>query len=248
MSWLYSRALVEEYLEASSSGGGQSAPSSGTSMPQAYLHNDKTTDTWNPSRFGVTCERLTGSHGADVLTSFLEAFPVKILVRPAAAPELKEADPACGWRWPGSLARFCPVSSLWKTRQCSLLGGLESFSETWPRWGTMRDGEFWERTTPEHPTSGIGSGSWPTPTASLGLVSFGFATMEAKERSGRRKSGAQIGSSLSWDRRVIPFLSSKNWMHPILPETLMGWPVGWTDCEPLGTDKYQQWRRLHGEF
>jgi len=26
----------------------------------------------------------------------------------------------------------------------------------------------------------------------------------------------------------------------------MGWPVGWTDCEPLETDKYRQWLRLHG--
>jgi hypothetical protein len=33
---------------------------------------------------------------------------------------------------------------------------------------------------------------------------------------------------------------------PELPEWIMGWPIGWTDLSPLGTDKFQQWRRKHG--
>jgi hypothetical protein len=66
---------------------------------------------------------------------------------------------------PGSLARFDPVSSSWKTPQCSLVEGLDKFSETWPRWGTMRNGVCWARTTPERPTSESESGSWPTPQA-----------------------------------------------------------------------------------
>jgi len=36
--------------------------------------------------------------------------------------------------------------------------------ETFPRWGIMRDGEFWELPTPERPTSGTESGLWPTCT------------------------------------------------------------------------------------
>ena len=27
---------------------------------------------------------------------------------------------------------------------------------------------------------------------------------------------------------------------------LMGWPEGWTNLEPLETDKFQQWQNLHG--
>ena len=30
-------------------------------------------------------------------------------------------------------------------------------------------------------------------------------------------------------------------------EFLMGWPLGWTDLQPLGMDKFQQWLRSHGK-
>ncbi len=34
-------------------------------------------------------------------------------------------------------------------------------------------------------------------------------------------------------------------LNPTWVEWLMGWPLGWTDCEPLGMDKFQSWLRLH---
>jgi len=36
-------------------------------------------------------------------------------------------------------------------------------------------------------------------------------------------------------------------LNPTWVAWLMGWPIGWTDCEPLGMDRFQQWRRLHGD-
>lgn len=36
-------------------------------------------------------------------------------------------------------------------------------------------------------------------------------------------------------------------LNPAWVEWLMGWPVGWTACVALATDKFQQWRRSHGE-
>lgn len=35
-------------------------------------------------------------------------------------------------------------------------------------------------------------------------------------------------------------------LNPNWVEWLMGWPIGWTDLEPLETDKFQQWLQLHG--
>jgi len=35
-------------------------------------------------------------------------------------------------------------------------------------------------------------------------------------------------------------------LNPTWVEWLMGWPLGWTDCAVSATDKYQQWRNLHG--
>ena len=35
---------------------------------------------------------------------------------------------------------------------------------------------------------------------------------------------------------------------PELPEWLMGWPIGWTDCEPLEMDRFRAWQQEHGGF
>jgi hypothetical protein len=96
---------------------------------------------------------------------------------------------------------------------------------------------------------------WPTPTvcgnynkAGLSAKSGdGLATAVAKWMTpnsrdwkdtgpiqGNRKSpnlGTQVGGSL----------------NPTWVEWLMGWPLGWTDCAPLATDKFRQWRQQHGD-
>ena len=35
-------------------------------------------------------------------------------------------------------------------------------------------------------------------------------------------------------------------LSPEFVEFVMGWPMGWTAIEPLGTDKFRQWRHSHG--
>jgi hypothetical protein len=35
-------------------------------------------------------------------------------------------------------------------------------------------------------------------------------------------------------------------LNPRWVEWLMGWPIGWTSCAPLATDKFQQWCEQHG--
>ena len=129
--------------------------------------------------------------------------------------------------------------SSWKTRQLLLLGGSVEFSETWPRWGSMRNGESWARTIPAHLTGGTGSRSWPTPVKS--------------DCQPRRKSENWSGSDLvsvvtekeEMAGNIQPKAGGK--LNPNWVEWLMGWPIGWTDSKPLGTDRSQQWQRLHGK-
>jgi len=35
-------------------------------------------------------------------------------------------------------------------------------------------------------------------------------------------------------------------MNPAWVEWLMGWPLGWTDLQPLEMAKFRQWCALHG--
>jgi hypothetical protein len=165
MSWLYSLALVEAYSEANCLDGAPSAPSSMTPTPQTYLSPDRMTEFSRLSRFGMTFGHLTDDLGADVLTWFLEGFPVRTSAQPGKAQGSTENEVGSGWRWPESSVKYDPVMRLWKTRQCSLFEDSEWFSETWPRWGTMRDGECWELPMSARPTFGRGSGLWQTPVA-----------------------------------------------------------------------------------
>jgi len=163
MSWHFSQALVAEYLAANSSAGAPFAQSSGSPTPQAYLCSDRMTAFSRLSRFGMTFAPLTDSLGADVLTWFLAAFPVRTSAQQEKGPESTERGAACGRTWPESLARYDHNSRSWRTPQCSLLEGLDEFSETWPRWGMMRDGACSAQSMPAHLTRENESGLWPTP-------------------------------------------------------------------------------------
>ena len=161
MSWLFSQALVEEYLGASSLDGEQFAPLSGKPTQQAYCAPDKMTDFSRLSRFGMTYKPLTENRGQELLTLFREAFHAKTLVQQEKEQELMESEVECGEKWRGSFTKYDPDTSLWRTHQCSLLGDLEEFSEIWPQWGLMRDGECWEQQTLEQTIKGTESGFVP---------------------------------------------------------------------------------------
>ena len=161
MSWLFSQVLVEEYLGESCLDGEPSVPLNGSHIQQAYCAPDKMTVFSRLSRFGMTYKPLTENRGAELLTLYLEDFLARTLVQQEGEQELTESDPECGEKWQGSFTKYSQDSRSWKTHQCSLLGGLEPFLETWPRWGLMRDGECWEQQTLEQTIKGTGSGLLP---------------------------------------------------------------------------------------
>jgi hypothetical protein len=43
------------------------------------------------------------------------------------------------------------------------------------------------------------------------------------------------------------FYASKRALNPRFVEWLMGFPIGWTDLQPLATLSFQQWRQQHGD-
>jgi DNA (cytosine-5)-methyltransferase 1 len=161
MSWLYSQVLVEEYLGDISLDGEQSVQSSGSNILQAYCAPDKMKDFSRLSRFGMTFKPLKENLGEELLTLYLGAFHAPTFPQQEKEQELMEKPLECGEKWRGSFTKYDPDTSLWRTHQCSLLGDLEEFSETWPQWGLMRDGECWEQRTLEQTIRGTEYGLSP---------------------------------------------------------------------------------------
>jgi len=245
MSWLFSQALVEEYSEASSLDGEQSAQSSGSHTQQAYCAPDKMTAFSRLSRFGMTYKPLTATHGEALLMSYLAAFHAKTFQLRGGGQALREKDQECGEKWHGGLAKFDPVTSLWKTAQCSLIEDSIECLETFPKWGLMRNGELWEQTSLAHPIDEKEFGYLPTPTAS---DQYNGNTKGIEYRNKRiirtsQTTGTEFGAKLTDFYRLINGVN----LHPNFAEWMMGWPQGWTELRPAGTAKFQKWQQQHGE-
>ena len=169
MSWLFSQALVEEYSVDTYLDGEQSVQLNGNRTQQAYCAPDKMTVFYRLSRFGMTYKPLTVNRGEELLTLFRAGFLAKTSAQLGGGGlALTESAAECGEKWHASFTKYSPDLRLWKTHQCSLLGDLEPFLETWPQWGLMRNGECWEQQTLAQTTRGTGFGLWATPAASDG--------------------------------------------------------------------------------
>jgi hypothetical protein len=225
VSWLFSQALVEEYLEANCSDGKPFAQLSKTVTPQACLSHDKTTDALNRFPSGMTFARLTDDPGEDVLTWFLEDSHAKTLAPLGKELESQDSKAGYGKKWRELLVRFDRNSHSWKTHRCLFLEDLELSSVTLPKWGMMRDGELSELITSGLHTGEIEFGfSLPTPTATANQLCPSMQKWPAHQALSEQVGG--------------------RW-NPVWVEWLMGWPMGWTGLEPLETGRFHSWLQTH---
>ena len=268
MSWLFSQALVEEYLAGNFSDGEQSAPLNGNPIQQAYCAPDKMTDFSRLSRFGMTYKPLTEGRGEELLTLFREDFLARTLAQPEKVQELMENDQGCGQKWRGWLAKFDQDSYSWKIAQCSFIEESGESLEIFPASGMTRSGLLWEQTRSERPIKGTERGLWRTPDTGGGGTS-GLL----KKGQNHRANGQPIqirlvdqvnnprlwptpvarmykdgGSPSEYARNEIPLAAQVGGpLNPEWVEWLMGWPIGWTDLKPLATDKFRKWSQQSGE-
>lgn len=202
MSWHFSAALAAEFLEVTSSDGAPSAQSSGCNTLGPSSCNDKMTESCDHSQSGTMSRPSTGAPGLDAWMLSRVGFRARTSPQQEKERESTANAPGCGRTWHESLAKYDPDSRSWKTAQCSLLAGLDEFSETWPRWGTMRNGACWARMTAEHLTGATESGllaTFPTPT--VGMATGGQ----------NPEKGGQIG---------LGYMARKNRWPDMLPTPL----------------------------
>ena len=218
MSWLYSQALVEEYLVESFLDGAQSAPLNGSLIQQAYLSQDKMTEFSRLSRFGMMYKPLTENLGMELLMLYLEDFHAKILVPQDKEQELEENEAACGNIWQESLEKFVQSTFLSRTPLCSAHEDSVLSSTTLPRWGTMLNGELYQQPALDQIIKEPGCGLLPTPTCH------------------NSKEGAYPAEYTRKTPTLATHVGGK--IHPEFTEWMMGWPLGWTDLKPLEMVKY----------
>lgn len=261
MSWHFSQALEAEFLAENCSDGEQFAPWNSLPFALDDSRSAKMKETCHRSPFGTMFVPSTDALGAELLTWFQAAFRAKTFPAPERAPESKEVAPVCGPKWRALSVKLAPNGSWLKIRPSSHQEGSEQSCETWPKWGSMRNGECWERLTPERPTSGKESGLLPTIRATDGerggrgdLIQAVrgnenshfrlWSTPQARDfRTGQASRWKNPARTKNLNDQVASAIGGQ--LNPDWVEWLMGWPIGWTACEPLETDRFQQWPQWH---
>ena len=247
-------SLAQEAVssEAISWDGERFAPSNGPTILGKYCLPDSEMGFSHDSQSGMTSRPSTEVRGEGESMSSREDFPVRTSVQPEKEQESTANVPGCGVTWRESFAKFDHNSSSWRTPQCSLLAGLDVFSETWPRWGMMRAGECSELSIWEPPTSAKGSGLWPTIRSTDG------------DRGGRGDLIQAIRGNENSHFRPWPTPTARDWksgtgaqkrlghalplssqvggqLNPPWVELLMGWPLDWTCATPISSVNFLLW-------
>lgn len=175
----------------------------------------------------TTCEPLSngGSQNHDPESTL---FAVDFPASHSPVPALVEESPmrtGCGQKWRPSFAWFDRDTSSWKTSQLSLptMTPGESCSPTWPRSGSMRNGQCYQRALWVLHTHETECFFWPTPRAMMSRVKVHFVArreggygLNLEEVVAQRESGPVDG-----------------YLNPRWIEWLMGFPQRW--CEVLFT-------------
>ena len=231
MSWHFLQEQEEASWEGSSLDGAPSALLSLMPTAAACSSPDSEMGSSRPSPSGTTSAPSTGGHGEGASMSSAEDSPA----RTSPALEAEQGSTAravgSGWKWRGSFAKYDPATSSWRTRQCSLAGGLDAYSGIWPRWGSMRDGECLVQSMSAPPTDENASGLLPTPTKRDWKDTGSAEALRRQVKNGHQATlGRAVGGAL----------------NPTWVEWLMGWPIGWTDSQPLAMAKFRQWFDSHG--
>lgn len=264
MSWLFSRALVEEYSRGTSLAGLPSAQLNVMPTQHKFLRLGKTMDASSLFRFGLTSKVLTANCGMELLMSFLVASRAKTYQRQEGEQALMGKNQVYGNIWPELLVRYDLGSSSWRTAPCSSSEGLPWSSVTLPKWGMTRSGALFQHPTLTRPISATAYGLWPTMTVhgnynrkGLSKTSGdGLATAVKQWRtpnaSDANKWSKQSlaermakGQQIRLNTQVSPDGSQAGQLNPEWVEWLMGWCIGWTDLKPLEMDKFQEWRQQH---
>lgn len=264
--WLHipnSHSLQEQAEDCSEQrtclGGEPSAMSNGTSTRSKCSRRASETGTCTTLPSGTMPSPSTGDRGVDLwISSLRDSRASRSAWQAKDSPRtIPETD---GLPLSESFAKYDPDSHCWRTFQRSLLTNmLEPFSENWPRAAISSDMTVFQRRPSAPITRGTGGGLLPTPKVARGtyqrntngrkyytLMGMAQHNKFPTPRSRDWKGQSQRGQHAPMDALPNALNVTGGQLNPNWVEWLMGWPIGWTDLEPLETDRFQQWLEKHG--
>lgn len=200
-----SPALGEAFLPTYYSDTSQSAQSKSMSIASRSYQRGRKMVVFHGFQSLQMSRSSTDDRGEDSSMSSQAASLAKTSALPEKVLESTGNDPACGLKWQESFAKYDPVTRSWRTRQHSLLGGLDAYSETWPKWGWMRAGACSALPTLARPICGSESGYWPTPTANnYEQKDLGKLLQRREKLKLEKKNGNGFGLTLGNAVRLYP--------------------------------------------
>lgn len=211
-------------------------------MPEKSCYQDKETDCLKNFQSGTISKVLTENPGKGKSISLLADSHAQTLVPPTPRKKVsteKKAD--SGKKWQESFAKWDQNGSLWRMSQASSSGELTAYSGTWPKWGTMLNGQCWEEKKLEFQCEDQECGYWRPATV--------------VDSCGRGYHGKLTGKYwLALPGQICKYLGlpvqcpQTGLIMPWVYEELMGWPIGWTALDPLEMAKLQDWLQLHSSY
>lgn len=258
MSWHYSQALVAAFSEQGSLDGKQCARLKSIRTAERSCFDGKKRASYRRSLSGMTYEPSMAALGVARWMSSLRASPVSRSVQPDddGAWMISETS---GLKRLDAFAKYDPDSRFWKTYlDLWPLDTSQPFWGNWPKTGSMQAGLCWELMMLGRTIGASGSGLWSTPRASERQQTNSQDSYVALSKQvlmwptpSSRDWKSSNASRQTMDRNARPLNETITQGHggqlnPTWVEWLMGWPLEWTDLEPLATDRFRQWLEQHG--
>lgn len=259
MSWHYLQAEEAVSSDHISWDGKRFVPSKSKTNLGEYCSRGSGMGTCLGFPYGTTSERLMACRGAGESISLQEVFRVRTSAQQDQVPGLMGKNLDYGVRWHELSARYDRSTSSWKTHRTLFEEVLQWSLVILPKWGMMRDGVLFRRATPVRFTNANDAGFSPTSTAKGDYNRSGayavkrMPTLKASDvNAGPRRGGVdnlrtlvkRLPTLTASDAAGRPGSSGRaggdnlrtkvsGCLSPTWCEWFMGWPIGWTDLNPM---------------
>jgi hypothetical protein len=261
VSWVYLPGQAADCSLESCLAGEPFARWKSNLSPRQRLSDGSATTLSSLSRSGMTSEPSTGNSGAGSSTSSAADSLAKISAAPALAPGSQARARAFGLKCSALLAKFGLHLSSSKIPRIFELAALSESSKDLPGWVMWDLQECWALGTSARIIGATGCGSLlPTPIASDRNGDRQRGAGSISRGGGRRLTLDMLPTPTAWlcgsdqggaagrtGAKRLSLEGRTGGVFIALREWMMGWPIGWSGCAPLATDRFREWLQSHGK-